>query len=114
MSSGRPREVSFPNRIRVRLSRRDRDLILKHNLHRRGSLPGTGAGCCVSPAIELAVQRAEPGGHALDKGRRRTAGLARRGAGSILSSVALLRMRQAISGWADLNSLRCRGLSLAA
>ena len=30
MSSGRPREVSFPNRIRVRLSRRDRDLILKH------------------------------------------------------------------------------------
>ena len=30
MSSDRPREVSFPNRIRVRLSRRDRDLILKH------------------------------------------------------------------------------------
>lgn len=30
MSSGRPKEVSFPNRIRVRLSRRDRDLILKH------------------------------------------------------------------------------------
>jgi len=30
MSSGRPREVSVPNRIRVRLSRRDRDLILKH------------------------------------------------------------------------------------
>ncbi len=30
MSSGRPREVSFPNRIRVRLSRRDRDLILQH------------------------------------------------------------------------------------
>ncbi len=30
MNSGRPREVSFPDQIRVRLSRRDRDLILKH------------------------------------------------------------------------------------